>query len=445
MVPKVTKGRSFTGAGRYYLHDKRLPGEAERYTTDRIEFVHTQNLPTQDGWKAIKWMAHTAMNQDRLKLAAIERGEDVSLKGRKSQFPVYAYSLSWHPEQDPSQEHMIEVANESLKVNGLDNGYEVLMVAHNDEPQPHIHVIVNRVHPENGIMAPLKHDHLKLSRWAEQYEREAGKIYCEQRVENNERRRRGEYVKDEKSLFKSDFYRWRREEIRESSERREGEAQTLSDAHKQQREDLYQWKEGLVRNRRDEMKDERKPLWADLFKKQNFETEMLRREHEAGWNKAGYFTSHKDADALNRRHIITEGFNELVSGEEQRKDLAKRHEQERLAMASFFAEQTKTELKKINTGYRRRLDRLRQQQRKERREQQQEHSQESQDRAREIAEGKDAERFDQQRYRQSRWEKKREEFRDTARDISERKREDSKETEIPKEEEKEISEQRGHR
>lgn len=134
MVPKVAKGRNFTGAGRYYLHDKRKPGEAERYTTERIEFVHTHNLPTSDGWKAIKWMAHTAMRQDQLKLAAIERGEGISLKGRKSQYPVYAYSLSWHPEQVPSRKDMIEAATQSLKVNNLDKGYEVLMVSHNDEP-----------------------------------------------------------------------------------------------------------------------------------------------------------------------------------------------------------------------------------------------------------------------------------------------------------------------
>ena len=70
------------------------------------------------------------MRQDQLKLAAIERGEDISLKGRKSQYPVYAYSLSWHPEQAPSREDMIEAATQSLKVNNLDKGYEVLMVSY---------------------------------------------------------------------------------------------------------------------------------------------------------------------------------------------------------------------------------------------------------------------------------------------------------------------------
>ena len=370
------------------------------------------------------------------------RGEDVSLKGRKSQYPVYAYSLSWHPEQAPDRAHMIEIATESLKVNGLDQGYEVLMVAHNDEPHPHIHVIVNRVHPETGIMAPLSNDYLKLSRWAEAYERDRGKIYCEQRVENNERRRRGEYVKDTRSVFKSDFYRWRAEQTKQGFERRQDEAQTLSDTHKQQRDDLYQWKEALIRNRRDELKDQRRPLWADLYKKQAFESKLLRREHEAAWNKAGYFTSHRDVDALNRRRIIADAFNERVSGQQQREDLAQRHEQERLALAGFFKDQTKTEIKKINDGYRRRLETLHQQQRTERREQQRQHSKESQDRAQEIAEGRDAERFDPQRYREERRERKREEFREAGRDILEPKSKGSRETENPREREEDISGER---
>lgn len=418
MVPKVSKGKNFTGAGRYYLHDKRLPGETERYTTERIDFVHTRNIPTSDGWKAIKWMSFTAMRQDELKEAAIARGEEVSRKGRKSQYPVYAYSLSWHPEQDPSREEMIEAANESLEVNGLDDGYEVLMVAHNDEPHPHIHVIVNRVHPENGIMAPLSKDHLNLSKWAERYEREAGKIYCEQRVENNNRRRQGEYVKDTRSVFKSDFYRWRAEQTKQGFERRQKESQTLSETHKQERDHLYQWKENLIKNRRDEMKEERRPLWADVYKKQEREKELLRRTQEAGWAKARYFASHRDSDALNRRHIISEGFNELVAGEEERADLAYRHEQERLAMASFFKDQTKTEFKKVNDGYKSRLEELKKKQRKERKEQEKRHSKESQDRAREITQGKDAERFDPDRYKkEKRWKKKREEFREAGKEI----------------------------
>ena len=47
MVPAITAGgRSFRGAALYYLHDKRRDGEAERFTSDRVAWVETVNLPT---------------------------------------------------------------------------------------------------------------------------------------------------------------------------------------------------------------------------------------------------------------------------------------------------------------------------------------------------------------------------------------------------------------
>ena len=49
MVPKVAgKGRSFMGAGMYYLHDKKAE------TSERVAFTHTVNLPTRDPDKAIR-------------------------------------------------------------------------------------------------------------------------------------------------------------------------------------------------------------------------------------------------------------------------------------------------------------------------------------------------------------------------------------------------------
>jgi hypothetical protein len=38
--------------------------------------------------------------------------------------------------------------------------------------------------------------HLKLSSWAEEFEKRQGQIRCEQRVENNALRRQGEFVKE---------------------------------------------------------------------------------------------------------------------------------------------------------------------------------------------------------------------------------------------------------
>jgi hypothetical protein len=58
-----------------------------------------------------------------------------------------------------------------------------------------VHVIVNRVHPVTGKAATFSNSMLKLSEWAEAYERERGEILCPRRVENNARRRRGAFLR----------------------------------------------------------------------------------------------------------------------------------------------------------------------------------------------------------------------------------------------------------
>src|SRR5258708_17573254 len=89
---------------------------------------------------------------------------------------------------------MMEAAGESLAGQGLE-GHQTIILAHTDEPQGHVHIIVNRVHPVTGKAATLSNSKLKLSQWAEGYERKRGKVYCPQRVSNNDRRSRGEFVR----------------------------------------------------------------------------------------------------------------------------------------------------------------------------------------------------------------------------------------------------------
>jgi hypothetical protein len=187
MIPRETKrGNSFKGAGLYYLHDKNAQ------TKERVAFTHTENLPSDDPELGLRVMAHTSMSADDLK-----RQAGVARSGRKASKPVYCFSLSWHPEEKPTQEHMIETGRSALAALGLQE-HETVMVAHNDEAYSHLHLIVNLVNPEHGKMHTLQYSRRRLSTWAEAYEREhSQKIYCEQRVANNKRRQQGEYVKYE--------------------------------------------------------------------------------------------------------------------------------------------------------------------------------------------------------------------------------------------------------
>ncbi|HEY3618970.1 MAG TPA: relaxase/mobilization nuclease domain-containing protein [Candidatus Sulfotelmatobacter sp.] len=190
MVPAITAGgRSFRGAALYYLHDKRQEGEVIRLTADRVAWVETVNLPTRDPERAWRIMAHTALAQAELKAAA-----GTKATGRKLKTPVFAYSLAWRPGERPTKTEMMEAARSSLEAQGLEQ-HQAIILCHDDEPQAHVHIIVNRVHPATGKAATLSNSKLKLSQWAEAYERGRGKILCPQRVTNNARRSRGEFVR----------------------------------------------------------------------------------------------------------------------------------------------------------------------------------------------------------------------------------------------------------
>lgn len=200
MIPREAKrGSSFKGAGMYYLHDKNA------LTDERVDFTHTENLPTDDPELGLRWMAYIAMNADELK-----RQAGVERTGRKASKEVYCFSLSWHPEEKPEQTHMIETGRSALAALGLQD-HQVVMVSHRDEAYSHLHCIVNLVNPNHGKMHTLQYSRRRLSTWAEAYEREHGKIYCEQRVENNKRRKKGEYVKyqdpeqDQKAIIEKLF------------------------------------------------------------------------------------------------------------------------------------------------------------------------------------------------------------------------------------------------
>ena len=102
--------------------------------------------------------------------------------GRPLAKPVYHYTLSWGQDERPGRAEMSRAVDESLRVLGMKDR-QALGVAHNDTRHPHVHVVVNRVSAENGRAASRGNDRLKLSRWAERWEREHGRLRCKRRAE----------------------------------------------------------------------------------------------------------------------------------------------------------------------------------------------------------------------------------------------------------------------
>lgn len=354
MIPAIMKGgRSFKGAARYYLHDKGAQ------TTGRVAWAETVNLPTDDPDKAWRMMAHTAMTQDALKEAA-----GVKATGRKLTTPVFSYSLSWHPTEKPTREEMAEAARETLSVLGLD-GHQAMIVCHNDEPHPHVHVLVNRVNPQTGIAATLSLSKRKLSEWALDYERRRGHVFVEKRAENAEKRARGEQTyeprvsRDQFDLraandnLTAEFIRaeWKRraaelfqrERMLERTQREEAKA--AEQYHRSERLRIIADAQAELVQLQDGVKARYKPRWADLFKRQRTERYKFERRERFAlgkiWNIAQAAHELTRGNDRQKRHVrdAAEGnafgvLFAIVSRDQRLYALERKHTRERRELAS---------------------------------------------------------------------------------------------------------------
>ena len=160
------RGTSFKGALVYALHDK------DALTKERVGFVELCNLATGNPDRVWSEMMTLCDAADDLK-----RRAGVKATGQKLKQPVYAFTLNWHEDDRPDSEHMRQTARDAIAFLGLADRQAVI-VQHTDTKHPHVHIIINLVHPETGesAAAELSHDHHKLERWADTYEVTQGVI-----------------------------------------------------------------------------------------------------------------------------------------------------------------------------------------------------------------------------------------------------------------------------
>lgn len=295
MVPRLHKrGMSFKGVCTYVLSDA-----DKKKTADRVLWTDTLNLEASPGEA---WRQMHATWQDRVRL---KRTAGVDLRGRDNTKPVLHMTLSWHPADGPTPEHMKEASLSALKAIGLD-GHQVLMAAHDDKKHPHIHLIINTVDPKTGRTAPMKYTKERLSRWAEAYEKEHG-LRIEQRVENNERRDklkaqrkrnaadilmsaengvpppdvmpyvpvkgqspvRAEWLEQQKLVAQMQSMR----ESHAHSHRSDGSA--LAARHADEHRGAWQGMKDAIDQVRAEVSNEYRPRWRELFEKQRKEIAYL--------------------------------------------------------------------------------------------------------------------------------------------------------------------------
>ncbi|RTL73325.1 MAG: hypothetical protein EKK41_00160 [Hyphomicrobiales bacterium] len=180
MLPNISSnGRSFRGAGAYYLHDKAEPDGPKPTTSERVAWTATRNLAQEDPSQALDEMWHTAEDGMRLRREAGQRS------GTRCEAPVKTISLAWAPHQSPTRAQMEATADHYLRYMGW-HEHQALYVAHNDTAHPHLHIILNKVHPETGLTLNDWKDWERSQRWGLLIEREQGAVLCLARVEKYE-------------------------------------------------------------------------------------------------------------------------------------------------------------------------------------------------------------------------------------------------------------------
>jgi Ti-type conjugative transfer relaxase TraA len=183
MIPRIKVGKGVTGAVRYVLGEGRDP-----------ETMRPRKQPANDQTR-VAWVGGINVG------FAIEDQDDVDLARRimefdaqnqlsrtkRCEYDCVHLSLGWRPGQEPTREQMEEAAQAALKSLGMENA-KAIFAAHNDEDYFHLHIVASKINPETGRAYDLKQSHMKLSRWAERYERENGGIVCTRREEANQLR-----------------------------------------------------------------------------------------------------------------------------------------------------------------------------------------------------------------------------------------------------------------
>jgi hypothetical protein len=279
MIPNIKTGTSFRGAQLYYLHDKRAERELLRLSDKRVAWTEARNTAHDEIDEAFAEMVATFRDQDALKTMSGFR-----LSGRPCEEPVMTVSLAWHPSEKPGKEEMLRAADGYLKHMGWED-HQAVYVCHTDTAHPHLHIILNRIHPETGKVLDDAFSRNRSQEWARAYEQERGRVWCEERIGKDYGRADGREPNGLPHDFAIDARETQRgyaelEEAQRTLDKREKEQ--LAKHHQEEREAFFESRHKAFREARQasyqEVRAEYKPRWVEHFR----EAEHLRKEAEQG-------------------------------------------------------------------------------------------------------------------------------------------------------------------
>jgi len=280
--PSGSAGRSFKGLHAYCAHD---PDRAE--TSERVEWMDMRNIAANDPEQAWKVMAATAGAQNELKRAAGVRAGRSSKDGA-----VMHVVMSFDKDEPIDPEAMQAAADGFLSTLGADpakmrgkskpsrrqfaDEHQVVMYAHRDTDNAHLHLMINTVHPEHGVKLPTSNNQLKAQKWALAYSKQHGTDQkTPARQENAELRAQGEYVKGERRKSRNAYEQ-------EQAAKDATNDNALSEAAlKEQRA-----KDAALAQRGRDLAEQRRDTWAQLTQGYRARKAALARQLQTDINKA---------------------------------------------------------------------------------------------------------------------------------------------------------------
>jgi hypothetical protein len=149
VIAKTSSGRRFGPLADYLVHGR------SGVETDRVAWTASRNLGTDEPELAAALMQATARQSAMV------------------QVPVYHLTISFDHHDQVSPDQMQAIADKVLEDLGLTE-HQTLMVAHRDRAHAHLHVMVNRIHPETGVAWERWQDRPIIERALREQERAFG-------------------------------------------------------------------------------------------------------------------------------------------------------------------------------------------------------------------------------------------------------------------------------
>jgi hypothetical protein len=174
VIPAKAGTRTFGQLVDYVAAENRLERPRGREFDDLVRYVGRENVVDLSTGEVIaKAVSIETQGVASLRTAAVEM-EAVGVQCRRLRAPAdYHLVLSWQEGEHPTPDQAFAAGRHALGALGME-AHQYVMAVHGDTANVHLHVAVNRVHPDTYRAVSPFRDYIKLDRAMREIELEQG-------------------------------------------------------------------------------------------------------------------------------------------------------------------------------------------------------------------------------------------------------------------------------